>query len=106
MSNLVFPVLPGLTFPVTKTPMWKNTVQEASSGKEVRIGFWSYPRWKYSLAFEVLRDRSIGSFTKGELWALVDFFNRHGGSFDDWLFDDPDDNSVTDQVFGTGDGTA
>jgi uncharacterized protein (TIGR02217 family) len=101
MSNLVFPVLPGMTFPVVKTPMWKTTIQEAMSGTEVRFGHWSFPRWKWGLQYEFLRDTA----TKNEFWTLIDFYNRHYGSQDDWLFEDPDDKSVTDMQFGTGDGT-
>lgn len=101
MSNSLFPSLPGLAFPVTKTPMWKTTTQEAQSGKEVRIGKWSFPRWKYSLPFEFLRDRAD---PKDELWELLGFFNQHRGSHESWLFEDPDDKSVTAQSFGTGNG--
>lgn len=105
MSNLVFPSLPGLVFPVRKTPMWSTNVQTAVSGKEVRIANWSYPRWKWNLEHELLRDKNVGSFTTGELHALLAFFNTHMGSWDDWLFNDPDDNAVVDESFGTGDGT-
>lgn len=102
MSSSILPVLPGMTFPVTKTPTWRNRVQEAVSGKETRIGLWTYPRWKWSLPYEFIRDKPEAS--KDELWQLLGFFNEHRGSLDSWLFEDPDDKTVTTQAFGTGDG--
>lgn len=102
MSNLVFPTLPGLIYPVKKTPSWSTNIQEAASGKETRVNFWSFPKWSWSLTFELLRDKPLISLD--ELWTLAGFFNKHYGSYDSWLFNDPDDNTVTAQGFGTGDG--
>lgn len=104
MSNLVLPTLPGMTFPVEKTPSWKTIIQTATSGKETRIGYWSFPLWGWSLPFEFLRNDPANSHD--ELWPLVGFFNLHFGAFDSWLFNDPDDNAVTNQAFGTGTGSA
>ena len=50
MSNAIFPTLPGLKWGTTRTPQWSTQVQQASSGREMRAAFWSYPRWKYSLS--------------------------------------------------------
>ncbi len=103
MSSLVFPTLIGLIFPVSKTPEWKTDIQSAASGKEARVNFWSYPKWRWKLAFDLLRDKPLES--QDELWSLVGFFNKHYGSFDSWLFEDPDDKTVTVQGFGTGTGS-
>jgi hypothetical protein len=100
MSNAVLPALIGLTFPVEKTPVWSTKIQPGVSGKETRLGLWSYPIWQYSLSFDVLRSDS-----HLELQQLVGFFNARQGAFDSWLFDDPDDNTATAQGFGSGDGT-
>ncbi|WP_162987073.1 DUF2460 domain-containing protein [Sphingomonas paeninsulae] len=102
MSNAVFPALTGLTFPVVKTPMWSTKTQDSVSGKETRIGFWSYPKWKYSLAYDILRSDNVNL----ELQTLAGFYNARNGGFDTWLFNDPDDNSVTLQGFGIGDGAS
>lgn len=99
MSNAILPTLPGMSFPVERTPIWSTKVQESTSGKEVRLAYWSYPRWKYSISFDFLR-----SGAQAELQSLVGFFNARQGAFDDWLFNDPDDNTATAQLFGTGDG--
>jgi hypothetical protein len=99
MSEAVFPVMPGLTWNIKKTPEWKTAIQESVSGKELAAAFMTYPRWTYSLAYEFLR---TGSYS--ELESLVGFFNARMGKFDTFLFEDPDDHNVTAQQFGTGDG--
>jgi uncharacterized protein (TIGR02217 family) len=100
MSNLVFPDLPGLTYPVKKSPTWKTDISETVSGLETRISYWSYPVWRYGISFSVLRDDAMN-----ELWTLIGFFNRHFGSWDSWLFRDPDDYMVVGEVMGVGTGT-
>src|ERR1035437_6964770 len=98
MSNVVFPVLPGLTWPFVKQPMFHTKVQRAVSGKEYRAAFMQYPLWTYTLYFNFLRDL----VSLPELQELMGFFNARQGSFDNFLFNDPDDYTVTDQLFGVG----
>jgi uncharacterized protein (TIGR02217 family) len=100
MSNAVFPTLAGLEYPVVRTPMFKTLVQESSSGKETRAALWSYPRWKWTLSFNFLRDDS-----NNELRTLLGFVLARLGSFDSFLFDDIDDNRATGQALGAGTGT-
>lgn len=94
MSNAIFPKLPGLTWGITRTPVWSTHIQTSSSGRELRAAYWSYPIWRYSLKYELLR-----AGAQQELQQLVGFFNAHRGSYESFLFDDPDDNTVQDQVF-------
>ena len=101
MSNALLPALVGLTFPVEKTPQWSTKIQTATSGKETRLGFWSYPIWQYSVSYDILRSDNVNA----ELQQLLGFFNARRGLFDDWLFYDPDDYAATAQQFGTGDGS-
>lgn len=101
MGTSVLPSLAGLGFPVTRTPTWDTTIQQAISGKETRIARQTYPRWKWDLAYSVLR--SNASFT--ELQQLAGFFNARQGMFDTFLYADADDNAVTGQAIGTGDGS-
>lgn len=101
MSDAVFPTLPGLTYPVEKTAIWSTKIQTSVSGKETRLGYWSYPRWEYALRYSILRSDNVNA----ELQTLVGFFNARMGAYDDWLFLDPDDYIATNQVFATGDGT-
>lgn len=102
MSNAVFPSLPGLKWGVRRTPEWSTTAKTSVSGREFRSANRVYPIWHYRLAYEFLRDKRAGV---DELRTLVGFFNARKGRFDSFLFNDPDDNAVTDQGFGTGNGT-
>jgi uncharacterized protein (TIGR02217 family) len=100
MSTDVFPSLPGLGWNVTRTEVWKTRVQEAVSGKEVRIADWTYPRHQWELTYEFLR----GAPAHAELQALMGFFNLRRGRFDSWLYQDADDNAAVGQSLGQGDG--
>lgn len=100
MGNAVFPALPGLTFDITKEPRWNTRVQTTPSGKELRAAYQSEPIWTWTLKYEVLRQAAAYL----ELQELVGFFNARRGRYDSFLFDDPDDDGVTDQNFGAGDG--
>lgn len=100
MSDAIFPVMPGLTWNVTRSPEFNTKSFRAVSGKEVRAAFMAYPLWSYKLGFEFLRQGQGFS----ELDQLVGFFLARKGSFDSFLYSDPDFNSVIDQNFGVGDG--
>lgn len=101
MSTSVFPALAGLEYPVTWTPMaGKTLVQTSVSGKENRAALWTYPRRRYTLSYNFLRDDSNNEFRQ-----LVAFFLARQGSYDSFLFNDVDDNSVSTQQIGVGDGT-
>lgn len=100
MSNAVYPTLPGLTFGVIRSPQFKTDIRTTPSGREYRGAQMQYPLYKYTLTYEVLRDIP----TAAEFRTLLGFYNQRQGSFDSFLFQDPDDYSVTAQVFGIGDG--
>jgi uncharacterized protein (TIGR02217 family) len=101
MSNAAFPVLPGLSWSVIKTPKWSTRKQIAISGREYRAAYFSLPLWKFKLSYEVLR-----AGAQQELQQLVGFFNARQGSFDTFLYADPTDSAVVAQQFGTGNGAA
>lgn len=100
MSDAVFPSLPGLKWNIKRANLWKTLKQESVSGKEMSVALMTYPNRRYSLAYEVLR-----AGAEAELQTLEGFFNARQGSHDTFLYSDPDDNAVTDQSFGTGDGS-
>lgn len=100
MSDAVFPSLPGLKWNIKRTPVWKTLMQESVSGKESSVSLMSYPLRRYSLAYEFLR-----AGAEAELQTLEGFFNLRRGRHDTFLYNDPDDYSVTDQSFGTATGT-
>jgi uncharacterized protein (TIGR02217 family) len=78
------------------------TIRTAPSRREFRGRDATAPVYLYTLAYEFLRS----SAAMTELQSLVGFFNARGGSFDSFLFTDPDDCAATGQLFGTGNGTA
>ncbi len=103
MSNLVYPTLPGLTWSVTKSPMWKTRVQTSVRGRELRIRDQIYPRWKFQQIYSFLAGsvRCTPGYT--EIQIMMDFFQSVQGSWDNWLFVDPTDNFVANQRLGVGD---
>ena len=100
MTEPVFPSLAGLGWSVKRSPVWKTRAQQAISGKETRVADWSYPAWQWALTFDFLRATSTAS----EFQSLAGFFNRCQGAFGTFLYADADDNAVTGQLLGAGDG--
>lgn len=96
MSNAVFPTFPGLKWGRKRTAVWSTNIQKSASGREIRSAYYTYPQWKFSLSFEVLRTKA----SINELEKLAGFFNERRGSFDSFLYEDPTDNKVTDQLIG------
>lgn len=97
----LFPTLAGATYPVMKSPTWATDVQRSISGKVSTLARWSYPIYKFELPFSFLR---VGS-TFPEYETLMAFYNSAQGRANLFRFNDPDDNTVTANTFGTGDGT-
>lgn len=103
MSTAAFPSLPGLTWPLTRTPIWQTRQQNSVSGKRINIADWSYPKHRWTLTYNFLRGSTP---TYAELQTLEGFFNARYGSFDSFLYTDPDDYSAVGSTIGTGDSTA
>lgn len=95
MSLSVFPVLPGLTYTVLKTPSFNTLVQSAPNDYEVRIQQTINPIWSFTLIYDFLHDFFWGTWTTvSELRTLMGFFNQMGGNAGSFLLTDPDDYSV------------
>jgi uncharacterized protein (TIGR02217 family) len=97
----VFPVLPGQGFFSMKRPVFSSTVARAASGREVRLQSYAAPRWEWTVGYEAIRRTS----TLLELQKIYGFFGSRFGKTLPFYYQDPDDNAVTAQGFGTGDGT-
>lgn len=97
MSGSLFPTFPGLAWPVKRTPIFSSKVVKAVSGREIRSYFTPYPVYKIELTFEYL---SIEDWKN-----LGGFFKLQKGKWDWFYFFDVNDNTVTAQSFGVGDGT-
>lgn len=96
MGNAIFPTFPGLKWGRKKTAVWSTGTQKSASGREFRTAYYTYPQWRFSLSFEVLRTKA----SVNELEKLAGFFNARKGSFESFLYEDPTDNAVTDQHIG------
>lgn len=101
MSIPVFPSLPGMAWPVTRAPVWKTLKQQALSGKEIRIPAYTFPLYKWTIPFGVLRQNASTT----EFATLLGFINGLSGGALPFYYQDPTDQSVTGQSFGEGDGT-
>ena len=104
MSSSVFPTLAGLGWDVTRTPMFDTTIQQNISGKEVRIANQTFPRYQWELTFDVLRQGIVHGTAYTEFSQLLGFYNARQGQFDTFLYTDVDDNTITGQAIGSGDG--
>jgi hypothetical protein len=97
----VFPTLPGITYPVKRSPNWSSVKNDMLGGKRVRVSNYSYPTYSYELPFSFLRSDSINA----EWQTFVGFINSLNGGVNLFGYTDPDDNTVSGQGFGAGDGT-
>ena len=102
MSNDVFPTLDGRTWDLEKNPEFSTAVQRSVNLTELRASYADQPVWHFKLSYDVLRQD--GS-TYNELNSLAGFFLAHYGKWDSWLYA-ADDSVVSNQSFGTGNGSA
>jgi hypothetical protein len=102
MAIPAFPTLPGLEYPVQRSPLAASLRQKAISGRETFQPLWTTPLYKYEVSFALLRaEQSLAEWQLLQgFWNSVMF--APGGVFQ---FDDPNDDNVTDELFATGDGS-
>jgi uncharacterized protein (TIGR02217 family) len=100
MTVPVFPSLPGIAYPVKRTVQWSTVKGDALSGKRTRFALWTYPVYWYDLPFNFLRSDALTL----EWQTLEGFINGVQGAYGLFAYSDPNDNAVTNQQFGQGDG--
>lgn len=100
MSNALLPNLPLICAGMTIEPLWSTQVSDSSSSRQYTLAKRVYPTWRFTLPFNMLR-----AGVPAEYESLVGFFNARRGRSDDFLFQNPKNYLVSNQVFGTGDGT-
>lgn len=100
MSDAIFPLLPGLTWNLTKTPMFNTKVMTSVNGRELRASFQSEPKYNITLAFEFLRQGN----GRNELDQIEGFFLERRGAFDSFLLAVPEDDYVDRELLGVADG--
>lgn len=105
MSDLLFPTLKGLTYPITKVPHWNTLQNQTISGVKKFLQMYTYPYYEIKLSFSYLGDENSKT---DDIHSLLSFYNQLGGAGQDFLFADPyfEDNSVDKLQFGEGDGTS
>jgi len=93
--------LPGLAFPVKKTPTFQATLEHISvSGVSTAQSTQPFANYAYELPYEFLRSDTVTR----EMQALMSFFQAQRGRALPFHFLDPDDNAVVSQSLGIGDG--
>jgi hypothetical protein len=107
MTLPIFPILPGMTWPLNrKTIGGKNLVFEADSGAVATAQLWSKPIYEWDLSFDGLASNAghpgLGVESKQLLEA---FFLQCGGRASPFLFIDASDCYQAGSAFGIGDGT-
>ena len=100
MGQQVYPTLAGIAYNVQRKSEFKTFTQRAASGRELRGTYQAFPLTTFQIDYEFLRND--GTFF--EIQNLIGFFLLCQGSFDSFLFTDPLDNVVTNQLFALGDG--
>jgi uncharacterized protein (TIGR02217 family) len=103
------PVLPSFKFfsyPAKRAPIWRTLHQESVSGMDNPVPLWSFNRWQYELPINLLNSGATAfqSALALEWQEMNALYNQLQGSFGVFQYPDPDDGSVTDQLFGVGDG--
>lgn len=101
MSTIVFPTLPGLEWSVNRTPVFATEIKSGENLREVSAPLYKNGLYEYDMSYAFLREGP--GFA--ELTEIQSLFLAMRGSYDDFLFTDPNDNSATDVQIGTGNGT-
>jgi hypothetical protein len=101
-----FPDLPGLSWPVKKTPLAGATrTVKAASGRMARMALWRYPLFEFELTFDAL----CSSDQRPSLYAysaqmLEGFFLQMQGSYGVFAFEDKTSSYQEGAALGIGDG--
>ena len=91
--------LAGITFKGTKTPVFSTVSKTAWTGKEIRRAKWPYPKWKFVLSYEFIREDVNDEFAN-----LMGFVLSQRGQYQEFYFHDDNDDSVVGQAIGQGNG--
>lgn len=100
MAIPTFPTLPGLSFPVKRSPSFQTIEHKAVAGQSTAQSPQPFPIYRYELPFEFLRADNATL----EIQTLFSFYTARRGKALPFHFNDPDDNAVVGQVLGVGDG--
>lgn len=95
MSSIILNITPDT--PYEEEIKYTTLISEGESGKEQRYQKWLKPRRTFKIHLEA-QDNAASK----TLW---DFYQARKGSFDSFLFQNPTENPVSAERFGSGDGS-
>lgn len=100
----VFPTLnPGWS-QIKRPKAGANLIAMSGTGRVVRATLWTFPLWEWDITWEYLPDDQAYGVTLSDFKDLLGFFLRATGMFGGFCYQDQDENSVTGQYIGLGDG--
>ena len=106
MSSDIFPPpavgAVRLAWSNVRTPEFRTLIEDSANGLEARTSKWVYPRWRWTLSYPAIGQ--AGHQFGDQLRAVVGHFLKHRGAGDSFLFRDPEDFSVVNQLVGVGNG--
>jgi hypothetical protein len=95
MSDLMFPNnLPGMSAEIERGTNYRTTIYKTVSGGEQRVLWGPNPIKRFRLQMVLRSDVNAPApwAAYSELDLIHNFIDQHKGSFDSFLFTDPDDN--------------
>jgi hypothetical protein len=97
VSLLVYPSqIYGLQLNFSRTAEFATIVQSSASKSETRIVQAQNPIWHWSLVYDQLfNDLTNPNYAVSELQTLMGFYLQQQGQFGQFLFEDPEDKTVT-----------
>ena len=100
------PTLPGQGWSVHKKPLFSTVVASHVSGREVRDPLYQNPIWQFELTFDGLGSDAVSYPGVGaqSLQSLMGFYLQRQGQCGAFLYQDPTDSAVANQILATGDG--
>ena len=104
----LFPALAGQGWSVHKKPLFSTLLISHVSGREVRDALYQNPIWQFELSFDGLGSDAASYPGVGaqSLQNLMGFFLQCQGQYGTFLYTDPTDNAVQNQIFAAGDGAS
>lgn len=97
MNIPIFPELPTMAWNSKKKQCWNTVVKKSGTGRRKTLSRWAYPEWEIQSAYTCLDTDAIRK--------AAGFFGMVRGSFQEFLWKDPDDYREENVTLGQGDGS-
>jgi len=86
-----------VNIPLSEDVNWSTLVTKYEDGKEQRRKKWSQPKRGYSI--------SLKGKTREVMSQVWDFYNARNGIYDTFYFTNPNENPITGEIVGVGNGS-